>query len=297
MTTRVSALLAGLLAARRSRSQRKAGIGIVLYDLGDPVVADRLEGIREESQARGWRLHVLDAGNVPLSQCLFPWLEKTKLGGVIFVGAQPLSDDSCMLRVYEEGLPVVVMAHRPNVRQLLSVDIDQVDAARQAVEHLIGHGHKRIAVISGPLFKKVGTDRLQGYREAIRKHRILLDHSLIFEGHFTEESGRQSTQAMLERKTGATALFVCSDRMALGTFAAIREAGLRVPDDLAVVGFDDLETLAPRFSPPLTTVRYPSREMGRQAVQLLVDQIEGKTIQKCVTLPTHLVVRQSCGCS
>jgi DNA-binding LacI/PurR family transcriptional regulator len=173
------------------------------------------------------------------------------------------------------------------------VDVDNASGGRHAVAHLIAAGRRRIASIAGPQDMGVGVARLTGYREACAETGLPADEDLIAYGDFSEPSGVAAMRQLLARRPDLDAVFVASDLMAAGALRALREAGRRVPDDVAVVGFED-SAVARQTEPPLTTVHQPVEEMGRQMARLLVSRIRGEQLaQPYVLLETHLVVRQS----
>jgi LacI family transcriptional regulator len=177
--------------------------------------------------------------------------------------------------------------------QVSYVTIDNTQAAQNVVSHLINQGYKRIGHITGMMENIDGADRLTGYKNALQQARIPYDETLVVEGHFTRMSGYLGMKMLLER--GVRAVFAASDLMADGATQAIHEAGLRVPDDIALVGFDDLP-YASQMSPQLTTVRQPIQQKGAYAVNILLDMIEGVAESaQHVLLPTQLVIRESCG--
>ena len=140
-------------------------------------------------------------------------------------------------------------------------------------------------------------DRLAGYQKALDERRITFDQSLVRYGNYDEESGYQQMKSLLESPLSFTAVFVASDTIALGAKAALRESGLNIPEDVALVGFDDLP-FAQYMDPPLTTVHLPASEIARQASEMLIDLLEGGEPEcKQIILDTHLVVRESCGAS
>jgi LacI family transcriptional regulator len=164
--------------------------------------------------------------------------------------------------------------------------------AQMAVDHLIRLGHRRIATITGRSDMAAGQDRLEGYRKALAARGIPVEEDLIAEGDFTESSGIVGMQRLLPAKP--TAVFVASDMMAVGALKALRQAGRRVPEDVALVGFDDIP-VASALEPPLTTVRQPIGRMASMAVETLLDLIEHPgSGPRRVVLPTQLVIRESC---
>jgi DNA-binding LacI/PurR family transcriptional regulator len=177
--------------------------------------------------------------------------------------------------------------------QVWFVDPDNVGGGRQAVSHLLASGRRRIATIAGPQDMGVGLARLTGYRDACARAGMAADETLIAYGDFSEPSGVAAMRQLLAAQPDLDAVFVASDLMAAGALRALREAGKRVPQDVAVVGFED-SAMARQTEPPLTTVYQPVEEMGREMVRLLVSRIRGEQpARPYVLLETHLVVRQS----
>jgi DNA-binding LacI/PurR family transcriptional regulator len=173
------------------------------------------------------------------------------------------------------------------------VDVDNASGARQAAAHLVAAGRRRLASVAGPQDMGVGLARLTGFREACGEAGLPADEDLIAYGDFSEPSGVAAMRQLLARRPDLDAVFVASDLMAAGALRALREAGKRVPEDVAVVGFED-SAVARQTDPPLTTVHQPVEEMGRQMARLLVSRIRGDELtQPYVLLETHLVVRQS----
>jgi DNA-binding LacI/PurR family transcriptional regulator len=173
------------------------------------------------------------------------------------------------------------------------VDIDNVGGGRQAVEHLLQAGRRRVATIAGPQDMGAGLARLAGYREACTRAGHLVDEGLIGYGDFSEPSGAAAMRQLLDRRPDLDAVFAASDLMAAGALRVLREEGRRVPEDVALLGFDD-STLAQQTAPPLTTVHQPVEEMGRQMARQLVARIRGERPEpRYVLLDTHLVIRRS----
>lgn len=170
------------------------------------------------------------------------------------------------------------------------VDVDNEGGAVTAVEHLISTGHHDIAIIAGPQDMPPGVDRLVGWREAVERHHLTPGPVEI--GDFTPASGTAAMKRILESGARVDAVFAANDQMAIGAYQAIREAGLRIPQDIAVVGFDD-DFFSESASPALTTVHQPKVEMGREMARLLVRLIEGEPVETVTKLTTSLVLRES----
>jgi DNA-binding LacI/PurR family transcriptional regulator len=199
----------------------------------------------------------------------------------------------------EKDLPVVLggrfarMLDAPEKAGVSFVDVDNVGGARQATSHLVDTGRRRIATITGPQDMGVGIARLAGYREALDAAGIEVVDDLIGYGDFSEASGMAAMRALLAAHPDIDAVFAASDPMALGVLRVLRDAGRRVPEDIAVVGFDD-SVLANQTLPTLTSVHQPVEEMGRTMARLLYDKISGiEPAQPYVILGTHLVERDS----
>jgi LacI family transcriptional regulator len=170
------------------------------------------------------------------------------------------------------------------------VDVDNVAGAAGATEHLIARGRRNIAIITGPQDMPAGLDRLTGWRRAMESHG--LDQSLIEYGDFSPTSGREAMKRLLDRGVPIDGLFATNDQMAAGAYASIHEAGLSIPEDIAVVGYDD-DYFGLTATPPLTTVHQPSIGLGETMARVLVKLMSGTAVDRVTMLPTELVVRQS----
>ena len=207
--------------------------------------------------------------------------------------ASMLMDDPVVQALAEGDLPFILVGRHPTNPRVSYVDTDNLDGARKMVAHLLRLGRSRVATITGPQNMIAGADRLAGYSAALHDRGLAVDLELIIEGDFTEAGGYSVMQRLLPRRPDA--VFAASDIMAIGALRAIRDAGLRVPEDIALAGFDDMP-FAERSEPPLTTVRQPIARMGSTAVEMLIDLIEHPdSAPHRIILPTELVVRKSCG--
>jgi LacI family transcriptional regulator len=254
---------------------------------GDAALVETLRGLASAARTAGFRVMVepLD----PTDGTYEALLRSQHADGIIVSG--PRIDDTGLARLARDGFPIVIQGSLPGL-QAPSVDVDNVNGARLAVEHLIGLGFRRIACITNaPLAYTAAQERLDGYRAALASARIAFDRSLIEEADFDAGSGHRAMARLLNRGP-IEAVFIASDVVAFGAIAAIREAGLRVPDDISVVGFDDI-ALAAFFDPPLTTVRLPAYDLGLAAGAALLDRVAGRPVPDRTLLPTELIVRSS----
>ncbi len=207
--------------------------------------------------------------------------------------ASMLMDDTIIDSLRQNRLPFMLIGRHPVYDQLSYLDVDNRGGACQAVMHLLRLGRRRVATITGPQNMIAGINRYQGYLDAFRDRGISPIPELVIEGDFTDAGGYTSMARLLSRKPDA--VFVASDTMALAAIRAIREHGLRVPEDIAVVGFDDIPQ-ACRSIPALTTVRQPITRIGAVAAETLIDMIEtGSTLPRQMVLQAELIIRDSCG--
>jgi len=213
--------------------------------------------------------------------------------GIILSG--PRADDQELVRAYHDGVPLVLLGRMPGM-DIPLVDVDNVKAAEMAVAHLLALGHRRIAMITNaPPSYIASRDRLAGYRQALEAAGLAYDEELVRYGDFTAASGAKAMAELLALSPFPSAVFVASDVVACGALQVIKQHGLRVPDDIALVGFDDIP-LACYLDPPLTTVRLPAYELGRAAAEQLIRLLEGENVtERQVLLETELIVRESCG--
>jgi len=277
--------------ARRSR--RGGLIDLVFAGLDSPWAVEILRGVEEWGAVRSFGVAVSSVrhGNArPAS-----WtsaLASHDTDGVILVTSELTHAQLGQLR--SAGIPLVVVDPvNPPPADLASVGATNWAGGLAATEHLIGLGHRHIAAIAGPGDYLCSRARIDGYRSGLERAGIVYDPSLVRHGDFQHEGGFRRGGELLDRPDPPTAIFAGSDQQALGVYEAARQRGLRIPQDLSVIGFDDLP-VSRWVSPPLTTVRQPLAEMGRTAAQMLGDVIEGLPLRSTrVELSTELIVRES----
>lgn len=218
-------------------------------------------------------------------------LHSNLIDGVIL--ASQLNDDPVGQALIDGDLPFVLVGRHPTNNNVNYADVDNMASAREAVTHLLRLGRRRVATITGPQNMIAGVDRRVGYEAALRQRGLSIEPELIADGEFTEAGGYAAMRRLMPHQPDA--VFAASDMMALGAMRALREAGRRVPEDVAVVGFDDMP-FAASTTPALTTVRQPVHRTGAVAAETLIDLIEHPGSQpRRIVLPTELVIRQSCG--
>jgi len=284
-------------AARTLASQRSRMIGLIYPKTVSSVFADpyypRLtQGIASACNQNNFTLNLFLANTIDEEEKIISRVLHTGFLDGLLVEAGQIGDQM-IHKLTQSEIPLVVMGRPYNASGVNYVDIDNVNAARKAVNHLICLGYDRIGTITGPVDFTVGIDRLEGYRRALIENEIEIDESLIAYGKFAEEDGYHAMKILLLQKPRA--VFAASDLIALGAMGAVKEAGLRIPEDIAFVGFDD----HPQLKNPgleLTTIRQPVRRMGIRLVETLLDVIEnGPAVARSVIMETQLIVRESCG--
>ncbi|MER7399696.1 LacI family DNA-binding transcriptional regulator [Streptomyces sp. NPDC000151] len=287
-------------AARSLVTRRTGAVAVVIAEpetrvFSDPFFAQQLRGIGRELGAADTQLLLMMVDSDRDHERIGRYLSGGHVDGALMFSLHRADPLPAMAAA--SGLPTVFGGRpdwsdegRPGARPLY-VDTDNRDGARQAVRHLLARGRRRIAVITGPLDQTSAQDRLDGYREALAP--APADPLLIADGSFTAEGGERAMAELIDRVPDLDAVFACSDLMATGALRTLRARGLRVPADVAVVGYDDLAPAA-WADPPLTTVRQDVQEMGRLMARLLLRRLaSGDADLSPVVTPATLIVRDS----
>lgn len=280
--------------ARSLRRGKTHTIGLITPDSANPFFAEVGRAIEEAAFRQDYNVILCNTETDPERESIYiQLLTEKQVDGIVFVGSG--GQTGSLRSLFEQSVPVVLVD-----RDLLEFDFDVVigdhfQGGYIATRHLIKKGHRRIGCIAGPAHLVPSGQRLRGYRKALEEAHIHFDMSLVRSGDFRPHSGKVAAEELLSLEEPPTALFVFNDLMSIGAMAAAAELGFRIPDDLAIVGFDDIE-LASYTQPGLTTVRQPKAEIGHKAIELLLARMADKTrpFQREL-LPTSLIIRQSCG--
>jgi DNA-binding LacI/PurR family transcriptional regulator len=288
-------------AARALVTQRTDSVALVISEsgerlFGEPFFAGIVRGILAGLLDTPMQLWLALAQSPAEREKVEHHLTNQHVDGVLLLSLHDADPLPTLLE--QRGLPTVLGGRparmlQPGAQAANFVDVDNAGGARQAVEFLIGRGRRRVATIAGTQDMGVGITRLAGYRQAILDHGGTVTEDLVAYGDFSEASGTAAMRRLLEITPDLDAVFVASDLMASGALRALREAGRRVPEDVAVVGFEDAE-IARQADPPLTTVYQPVEEMGQQMAHLLMSLIRRDDLEEpYVLLNTHMVQRAS----
>ncbi len=279
--------------ARSLITNRTHALGVLLPDLHGEFFSEVIRGI--DSAARQRKLHLLVSSFTSNPDDLMSALRavRGRVDGLIVM--TPDLDASNALPPGAGSIPTVLLNPEVEVPGRDSISIANFDGAHAMVRHLLKLGHRRIATVTGPEPNIDARQRLDGYRAALRTAGVEPSEELEYRGHFTERSGYEATVGLLECTPRPTAIFVANDHMAVGALGALQDSRLRVPEDVAVTGFDDIP-MARYLTPPLTTVHVDMLRLGQRAVQLLLDPRDpAPPGERHEVLSTTLVVRSSCG--
>ncbi|WP_229405340.1 MULTISPECIES: extracellular solute-binding protein [Micromonospora] len=270
---------------------RSGVLGLVVPDVSNPFFSALARAIEDEVFREGQVLLVGNSAESAVREArLITSFVERQVDGLLYVGVGHHSPVEAAIRA---GIPVVALDRRDRFSDIASVVVDNFDGAAMATEHLIAHGHRRIAVIAGPSHLFTSVERIGGWRKALKAHGLPNDESLFFEAPFSRAGGYQAAVALFERGT-ADAVLVTDEMQALGVLAAAADAGVAVPSGLAVVTFDGTEQAM--FSvPPLTTVSQPLAEIARHAVALT--RPTSPEERRHIVCDTELLRRRSCGCT
>ncbi len=281
-------------AARSLATQRTNSMALVFPEPAarvfsdDPFFPTIVRGVSRELEDHDVQLVLMMASSTASHDRIEQYVLARHVDAVMLASLH--GGDPLPAALHRMGVAVVSMERPLGGRPALPfVGIDAIAGAAAAVAHLLAIGRTRVATIAGPQDMAAGIDRLTGYRKALRGKGIA---PLVAEGDFTRESGEVAMRQLLDDDPSLDAVFVASDLMAHGALRTLREAGRRVPDDVAVVGFDDFD-LARYTDPPLTTVRQPALELGRLLARQAVRLVRGEPVEPSVVLGTELVVRES----
>lgn len=284
------------LAARGLASGKSKIFGLVIsYGVND-LFSDSfysllMQGVTKASAKHNYSVMLWLSKMLSKEELVSKITKNSMLDGLIISSIEfqdPIIDD-----IIKSKIPFVMVGQNSTRPSIHYVDTNNTLSAFNAVSHLLKLGYQRIATITGPTNKIAGRDRLEGYKAALRQNHLPINPALIQLGYFTDIGGYAAMQKLLKYKPDA--VFVASDTMAFGAIRAIKDAGLNIPKDIALIGFDNIPTAA-EMSPSLTTINQDTEKMGELAVNMLIDLVthKDKKIENII-LPTELIIRESCG--
>ena len=281
-------------AAKALANKNTSIIGIVFprspRSVADPFFLEFLQGISEIAISSGYSL-TLHNDDIYQGEKLDTIFNRHNMDGIILT--EPWLDDPRIVHLKREGLPFVFLGNPMGDEDVPWVETDNRIGAYTAVSYLLDRGHERIATITGPLDLVAGRYRLQGYKDALLERGIKIQDELIVNADFTQEGAYQAVKELLKGKAGFTAIFAANDVMAIGVMKALKEKGIRIPEEIAVMGYDGIQ-LGDDLDPPLTTIYHPAEVMGRIAMELLLKIMTGENIEnKHILIEPELLIRGS----
>ena len=281
-------------ASRSSSRSCVATIGVLVNNIGSEYIAEIVEGISNILDVASYDITLYNPVRMRRQPDDYVFdVTQRSIDGLIIAASNILQSIDYLEQVCQQHLPIVFIDQRLPNAGIPYVTADNWQGAFNAMRYLIQIGHRQIGFISGPMTESPSGERLAGYRDALLQYNIPYNESLVQSGDFTRQSGFTCAQALLSSNPRPTALFVSNDPMAYGAMKAIRQAGLHIPDDVSIVGFDDIASSSETL-PPLTTVRQPLREMGRVGAQIILDMVRGRSHLPMAELHTSLILRDSC---
>jgi len=267
-------------------------IGVIVSDITNPFFTQIVRGIEDVLSFAGYSLLLCNADESQEKETHYlKVLQDKRVDGIILVPAG--GDHRGIREISDKGIPIVLIDRLIEGLEVDAVVIDNTSGAYEGVSHLISEGYKRIGIIIGPLVIMTAKERLEGYKRALQDGGIEFDEDLVEYGEYTQDGGYRAAKRLIER-ANPDALFVTNNVMTTGALLAIKELGLKIPEEIGIVGFDDLEW-APLVDPPLTTISQPIYSIGSTSAQLLLRSLgrSSKLRKEVVVLKPKLIVRES----
>lgn len=281
------------LVARSLQSNRSHVVGVIVDRMQSPFAAATVQGIQEILRNEGYSISIAYSNrDQELAEEAISSFYSRQMDGIIILNSWLHHFNDRILSL--QNRPFIFVNRLFGNCMCNCVGPGDHIGAQIATQHLIDLGHQRIGYINGREDWIEAQNRLTGYQDVLSQQGLPVDQALIKQGNWGVDSGYQAAQELLSLQEKPTAIFAANDIMALGAIYAIQEAGLHVPDDIAVVGYDDRD-FAAWIRPALTTIRMPSYEMGQAAARLLLKQFSGEELEDATQIPGKLIIRQSCG--
>jgi len=281
--------------ARRLRQKggRRSLLGLIIPDIQNPFFAEMARGAEDAAYANEFAVILCNSDeDLKKEQFYLEVMQAESVDGIIL---PPINEqDAAVLKLVQSGLPIVTVDRSLAFSAMDKVEVDNRRGAYEAVEHLIKLGHKRVGLIAGLPKVSTSRERRQGYEDALTAYHLPLEAGYVRTGDYKQASGHMLTEELLALPTPPTALFAANNLMAVGALEAIHKRRLKIPGDIALIGFDDLPW-AEALDPPLTVVRQPAYEVGCAAVELLLKRLsDPKRPETHLKLLPKLVIRGSC---
>jgi LacI family transcriptional regulator len=279
------------LLAKRLSTGKSEAIGLVTPEIANPFFAELAAAVEDEAEQHGYAVFMSSTrGDVAREIASLKRLNDRHVDGLILMTNRP--DNGTLAALIEPGSPVVLIDEDIPGVDVPRVFVENAQGAYMAARHLIDAGHRRIAMIGGAKGLLTVEERRQGFERAMREHRLTIQPEHLLFGDYSREFGRAATVALLASAEPPTAIIAASDYLALGVLQALRDAGLSLPGDMSIVGFDDMP-FADLVDPALTTIRQPIATIGRLGFQTLLGLMAGKPVEPLTRLPVQFIERKS----
>jgi LacI family transcriptional regulator len=283
--------------AKSLRVRESHLIGLMISDISNPFFSLVVRGIEDALAQEGYNVLLCNTdSNIDKEREYLKVLQGKRIDGIIVSSSG--NSEEYFKEMWEIDLPLVFLNRCPKPLISDSISTNNFEGALLATEHLIQHNYRKIGIITGPQNISTGRDRFKGFKQAIRQHDLTLHDHFIKYGLFTMESGYELMKELMSDSSRPEAVLVSNNLMTLGAYQYIQESGIRIPEDLAIIGFDDPEWAAIAH-PPLTSVRQPAYEQGAEAARLIIKKINNTAADKPqeIYFSPSLIIRKSCGCS
>ncbi|MCL5986817.1 MAG: LacI family transcriptional regulator [Actinobacteria bacterium] len=282
--------------AKSLKARKTHTIGVVIPNIMSPFYPPVVKGIEDVARESGYQIFICSTEeDFEMEEERLKALYEKRVDGLIIV---PVRDRRGFFfdTLLGKNVPIVLLDRKIGGIDVDTVSSDNYDGAYAAVRHFLSLGYKNIAIVAMPLHMVPGKERLEGYKKALQEHGLSVVDNYVKVGNVSEESGYERTKELLNQPGSLEAILVCNHLMAMGAFRAIKESKLRIPEDIALIAFDDFPW-TPYLSPSLTTVAQSAYELGATAANMLIERIEKKNDiePRHVVLKSKLIVRESCG--
>lgn len=277
--------------ARDLKLNKTETIGLILNDLSGSFWSEVIRGVQETLTANDYGLIACSSIEGKTST-VTKFLQERRVDGVIML-ASNISDEMINQSVRDD-FPIVLLDREPADQKIMSVLVDNERGGYEATDHLIKLGHREIAFMSGPQENRDNAERFLGFQRSMMEHNLALKSHWTLQGKFTREGGYLSAKMLILQGNIPTAIFCANDEMAIGALRAFKEANLKIPEDVSIVGFDDIE-ISQYVHPPLTTVSQSKFEIGSLAAHLVCQSLTEEVNKRNFIMPTELVVRKTTG--
>lgn len=268
-------------------------IGLVIPDISNPFFPEVSRGVENKAKSLGYSVILCDTDNdIKEEKRAIELLLSQKVDGIIL--SFSIDNRETLLELEKKNIPIIQIDREIIDSKFSSVTINNIKSAYKATEHLIKNGHKKLGHLNGNLATKTGQDRLKGFKEAIRKYKIELNENWIMNGNYSRSSGYELTKKLLKKKKRPTAIFAANDYMAIGAYEAVFETDFNIPNDISIIGHDNIE-ISSVVKPGLTTMDQPKYDLGQKAAEILIKKIENENDfgKENIVLETNLILRNS----